>query len=129
MVVTSGRVVGAKQPDDLWHLDLTAVPTRLGFWTSWVPWALPQEWPFCWWIAVALDHFSRRVQGWMVSEGKPSSQTLRALCEHLTRSTNTAFPRVSGIASSCGLGGQRRPAVPHRRLRWRGTAHRRSVWS
>jgi DNA-binding transcriptional regulator YiaG len=77
-VVPPGRVVSAKQPDDLWHLDLTAVPTRLGFWTSWVPWALPQEWPFCWWVAVALDHFSRRVQGWMVSEGKPSSRTLRA---------------------------------------------------
>jgi Integrase core domain len=77
-MVVPGPVVKAKRPNELWHVDLTAVPTRLGFWTSWVPWALPQEWPFCWWVAVALDHFSRRVQGWMVSEGKPSSQTLRA---------------------------------------------------
>jgi hypothetical protein len=31
------RVVTARQPNHLWHVDLTIVPTALGFWTSWVP--------------------------------------------------------------------------------------------
>ena len=24
------------------------MPTSLGFWVSWLPWAFPQGWPFCW---------------------------------------------------------------------------------
>ena len=55
-----------------------AEATRLSFWTSWSPWALPQEWPVCWWVAVALDHYSRRVQGWMVLGHKPDARTLCA---------------------------------------------------
>ena len=85
-----GPIVKATRPNELWHIDLTAVPTRLGFWTSWVPWALPQEWPFCWWVAVVLDHDSRRVQGWMVLEGKPTSQTLRAFLGRTIGQVGTA---------------------------------------
>jgi len=44
--------------------------------------ALPQEWPFCWWVVVVLDHFSRRVQGFAVFEQKPDA---RALCAFLGR--------------------------------------------
>lgn len=55
------RVVTAKYPDHLWHTDLSLVPTALGFWTTWFPFALAQCWPFAWWIAMAEDHFSRRV--------------------------------------------------------------------
>lgn len=33
------------------HASLTG-PTALGFWASWVPFALPQVWPFCWWVGV-----------------------------------------------------------------------------
>ena len=56
VAVAPGPVVKARRPNELWHIDLTAVPTGLGFWTSWCPHALPQEWPFCWWVAVVLDH-------------------------------------------------------------------------
>ena len=38
------RVVTAKRPNHLWHADLTLVSTALGFWTSWMPFALPQCW-------------------------------------------------------------------------------------
>jgi hypothetical protein len=31
------RMLTARKPNDLWHVDLTTVPTALGFWTSWVP--------------------------------------------------------------------------------------------
>ena len=54
--VSTGRVVTAKNPNHVWHLDLTTVPIVSGFWASWLPFALPQCWPFCWWVAVAIDH-------------------------------------------------------------------------
>ena len=60
---TSGRVVTSKYPNHVWHVDLTTVPTGAGFWCSWLPFALPQRWPFCWWVGVIIDHFSRRVMG------------------------------------------------------------------
>jgi transcriptional regulator with XRE-family HTH domain len=55
------RVVTAKRPNHVWHVDLTVVPTTGGFWAAWSPFALPQCWPFGWWVAVIVDHFSRRV--------------------------------------------------------------------
>ncbi len=58
-----GRVVTAKRPDHVWHIDLTAVPMFSGFWVTWSPFAVFPSWPFGWWVAVVLDHFSRRVQG------------------------------------------------------------------
>jgi transposase InsO family protein len=74
----AGPVVKARAPNHIWHVDLTAVPTSMGFWTAWLPLALPQEWPFCWWVAVVVDHFSRRVQGYMVFEKKPDSRAIRS---------------------------------------------------
>jgi len=65
------RVVTAKYPNHVWHVDLTAVPTGLGFWCSWPPWAVAQCWPFCWWLAVVEDHFSRRVMGITAFKGQP----------------------------------------------------------
>ena len=52
----STRVVTAKHPNHVWHVDLTAVSTSMGFWAPWLPFALPQCWPFCWWVAVVIDH-------------------------------------------------------------------------
>jgi transposase InsO family protein len=75
------RFVTARHPNHLWHVDLTTVPTALGFWTSWVPFALPQIWPFCWWLAVAVDHFSRRVMGFAVYRSLPSSAAVRRFLE------------------------------------------------
>jgi transposase InsO family protein len=66
---------------------LTTVPTACGFWVPWLPWALPQRWPFCWWLAVAVDHFSRRVMGFAVFEQQPTSAAVRAF---LGRAIRTA---------------------------------------
>ena len=44
----STRVVTANRPNHVWHVDLTAVPISAGFWAPWLPFALPQCWPFCW---------------------------------------------------------------------------------
>src|SRR2546422_4261688 len=79
------RIVTARKPNYLWHVDLTTVPTALGFWVSWLPFALPQIWPFCWWLAVAVDHFSRHVMGFAVFRGQPSSATVRRLLESALR--------------------------------------------
>ena len=57
------RAVTAKRPNHVWHLDLTTVPTIGGFWISWLPLSLPQRWPFCCWVAVVVDNFSRRAMG------------------------------------------------------------------
>src|SRR5262249_5958280 len=71
------RRVTAQYPDHLWHIDLTTVPTSAGFWASWCPLALPQCWPFCWWLAVVLDHFSRRVHGVAVFAKQPTSEQVQ----------------------------------------------------
>jgi transposase InsO family protein len=74
----SERVVTSKYPNHLWLVDLTTVSTGLGFWCSWLPFALPQRWPFCWWLALAIDHFSRKTMGFAVFESQPSSRQVRA---------------------------------------------------
>jgi hypothetical protein len=43
----STRVVTAKRRNHVWHVDLSVVPTSMGFWAPWFPFALPQYWPFC----------------------------------------------------------------------------------
>ena len=75
----SDRVLRAKMANHIWHIDLTVVPTGGGFWTPWLPFALPQCRPFCWWIAVVLDHYSRRAMGFEVYVKRPNSLAVRAL--------------------------------------------------
>ena len=77
------HIISARKPNDLWHVDLTTVPTSLGFWTSWVPFALPQVWPFCWWVGVVIDHCSRRVMGFAVYRGQPSSRAVRGFLQRI----------------------------------------------
>jgi len=83
------RAVTAKQPNHVWHCDLTAVPTSLGFWTSWFPFSSPQRWPFCWWVAVAVDHYSRRTMGVAIFESLPSSREVREFLGRAARAAGT----------------------------------------
>ncbi len=71
------RALTAKVPNHVWHVDLTTVPTFGGFWIPWLPFALPQRWPFCWWVAVVVDHFSRRAIGsaWFKKEPTAGDMT------------------------------------------------------
>ncbi len=73
----TGRVVSAKAPNHVWHIDLTAVPTGSGFWVPWLPFALRQCWPFCWWLAVVIDHYSRRAMAFAVFSKRPNSLAVR----------------------------------------------------
>ena len=81
------KTITAKRPNHVWHLDLTTVPTIGGFWISWLPFALPQRWPFCWWVAVIVDHYSRRVMGTAHFKKEPTAreitQWLGRLCRKL----------------------------------------------
>ena len=76
-VGTPSHVVTARHPNHVWHVDLTVVPTSAGFWTAWFPFSLLQVWPFCYWVAVAMDHFSRKVVGFAVFKKPPSSEQVR----------------------------------------------------
>jgi transposase InsO family protein len=86
------RGVTARKSNHLWHVDLTTVPTALGFWTSWLPFTLPQVWPFCWWTATVVDHFTRRLMGFAVYRALPSSASLRLFLERVFRKSG-ARPR------------------------------------
>lgn len=81
----ASRTITARKPNDLWHIDLTTVPTAPGFWTPWLPFALPQIWPFCWWGAVVVDHCSRRVMGFAVFRRQSPSAAIRRFLERLFR--------------------------------------------
>ncbi|MEA1951971.1 MAG: DDE-type integrase/transposase/recombinase [Planctomycetota bacterium] len=37
----------------------------------------PQQWPFCYWAAVAVDHYSRRAMGVGTFEQQPTSKAVR----------------------------------------------------
>jgi putative transposase len=73
MEIVETRVIQAKHPGEVWHIDLTTVPIAAGFWVPWLPFAMPQSWPFCWWIAVVVDHFSQAVVGFAVFFRRPTS--------------------------------------------------------
>ena len=75
---TDARAVTAKRPNHVWHVDLTVVPTTAGLWAPWFPLSLPQVWPFCWWVACAVDHYSRLVLGFAVLKRQPTSAAVRA---------------------------------------------------
>jgi transposase InsO family protein len=95
------RRVTARRPDHVWHVDLTTVPNGRGFWAPWPPCALPQRWPFCWWVAVVLDHFSRRVVAFAVFRQQPTSTALRALLGRTIHLAGTAPKHLV-----CDKGGQ-----------------------
>jgi hypothetical protein len=61
----------------VWHVDLTVAPTGVGFWVPWLPLALPQQWPFRWWVAVVVDHFSHRAMGCAAFDKQPASEAVR----------------------------------------------------
>jgi len=86
------KMIAGRYPSHVWHCDLTTVPTSLGFWTSCLPFAFPQRWPFCWWVAVVADHYSRRIMGFAVFEKQPTSIAVRAFLAQAMREAK-AHPR------------------------------------
>jgi transposase InsO family protein len=83
----------------LWHLDLTLLPTDGGFRVPWPPFCLPQCWPFCFHLAVILDHFSRSVVAWKLFYRAPSAE---AICELLDAACDAAGRAPKYIVSDQG---------------------------
>jgi putative transposase len=86
----AGRVVTARRPNHVWHTDLSTVPTALGFWVPWFPCAIPPIWPFCWFVGVVEDHFSRRIMGVATFKKEPTSKAIRAFLDRVIRSAGRA---------------------------------------
>jgi transposase InsO family protein len=57
----------------------------VGFWVPWLPFALPQVWPFCWWVAAIIDHFSRRAMGLAVFKRPPTAHQVTAFLRRTVR--------------------------------------------
>ncbi len=87
---TTPRVVTARYPHHLWHVDLSLLPRVAGWWVSWVPHSLKQAWPFCFWIGVVLDHFSRSVVAWRLYLSQPSAKQVCSLLEKARRNAGVA---------------------------------------
>ena len=93
------HLVPAKYPNHVWHIDLTLVPTSSGFRTAWFPFSLPQCWPFAYWVAVMIDHFSRKIIGFAVFNSQPDSLQIRSF---LGRSIRAAGQTPKYIISDKG---------------------------
>ena len=87
VTIAKGRVVTAREPGQVWHIDLTAVPIGRGSWTTWSPFALPTRWPLCWWCAVVVDHYSRRIMKIGLFADRPDC---RAVCTMLGQTVRHA---------------------------------------
>ena len=92
--VVQTRVVAATRPGHVWHIDLTTVPTSGGFWVPWLPHAWPQSWPFCSWVAVVVDHFSRAVLGFAVFLKQPTSAEIQRFLDRAIRNVGGAPKHV-----------------------------------
>ena len=91
-VQSAERIVIANYPNHVWGLDLTTVPLFGGLWASWLPNAFPQCWPFCWRLALVVDHKSRRAMGFMIFRKPPSSQAVQKFLDR-TIQKNGAKPK------------------------------------
>jgi putative transposase len=79
---SSSRIV-SKYANHTWHADTTAVPISGGFWTNWLPNALSQRWPVCWWQLNVVDHFSRRAMGFAGFKTRPTSEEVTAALDEI----------------------------------------------
>ena len=77
----------ARYPGHLWHIDLTVVPTADGLAAPWHPLSLPQSWPLAWWVAIAVDHFSRCAMGFGVFTKEPTSEQVKQWFADLIETT------------------------------------------
>ena len=98
---TGAQHVTAKRPNHVWNVDLTTVPICGGFWVPWSPFSWPQCWPFCWWVAIVLDHYSRRVMGFVVFSVLPSSEDIQAFLDRTIRISGASPKHII-----CDKGGQ-----------------------
>lgn len=84
------HIVTATYPNHLWHVDMTVIPTAVGFWVSWTPGSVFQIWPFCWWFVLVIDHYSRRCMGFAMFKRVPTSLQVRQFLERVIKQAGSA---------------------------------------
>jgi transposase InsO family protein len=87
------RVVTAKRPHHVWHVDITPIPIGWaggGFWVAWWPFALILRWALSWHIALVLDHYSRALLAFRVVRCEPSAADICALLDDAVVRAGTA---------------------------------------
>ena len=84
------RTVTARYPHHVWNLDTTLVPIWQGFWVPWLPNAILERWPFCWHVAVVIDHFSRAVIYAQAFPSKPSAHELSCMLDRAVHAAGQA---------------------------------------
>ena len=84
------RRIRSSRPNHIWLVDLATVPTLAGFWIPWLPWSLPQRWPFCCWVAVGVDHFSHWIMGVRALRGRTNAKAMSAFLAGLIRAAGQA---------------------------------------
>ncbi len=90
----AGRTVVAKYVHHVWGIDLTLVPTSIGFWIPWSPWSVTPSWPFCWHVVVVLDQFSRKVVHVGSFRSQPTAAQMCSLLDEAVAKTGRA-PRYT----------------------------------
>lgn len=70
------------------------MPIIGGLWVPWFPFAFLQRWPFCWWVAVVLDHHSRAVVHSAVFSKQPTAAETVALFDEAVAMA-AAVPRYA----------------------------------
>ena len=88
--IRAERRIQSSRPNHIWLVDLTTVPMPAGFWISWLPWSVPQRWLFCCWVAVGIDHFSRRIMGVRVFRGRPTAVAMSTFLASTIRAAGQA---------------------------------------
>ncbi len=83
------REIKADYPNHVWNIDLTVVPIIFGLACTWMPFALPQCWPFAWYMLAVVDHYSRRCMGLAVFTRNPTSEEVRQAMKRIVEDTGT----------------------------------------
>jgi len=94
------QTLSARYPNHIWNVDLTVIPTSGGFWTSWLPFTVPQVWPFCWWLVCTLDQYSRCIVGFAIFKKPPTAAQIRSF---LGRAVNKINCKPRHIITDNGL--------------------------
>ncbi len=87
---SAGKTVIARRPGHVWGIDHSTVSTGLGFWVPWFPGAMIPVWPFCFWLSVVIDHYSRRVLVVGVYIKEPTADETCALLERARLAVGSA---------------------------------------
>ncbi len=113
---TKKHRVTAKRPHDVWHTDITTIPTAPGYWVPWWPLAIILRWALSWHLAFVLDHCSRSCVAFAVFRKEPTSAEI---CTLLTRAIASAGATPRYIVSDQGtqFGQEYRTWCAARRIR------------